>query len=210
MSSRPAPPASPAPIVLLTGFEPFGRLSANPTQTLMHTIADAAPSGMRLHPAVLPVTYAGAWAQLHHLIRQHQPQIVVCTGLAVQAETLRLERYAHNRVNTSMADNVGNTPSSAVIVPDAPATYPTTLPAAQLLATLPAASVAIAPSDDAGDYVCNYVYFHALHHLAHHAPHVACGFVHVPPHAALPAPLLLEAMRLLVQVLGQARVRAKP
>ncbi|NJL03389.1 MAG: pyroglutamyl-peptidase I [Chloroflexaceae bacterium] len=205
-----SPPSLPTPIVLLTGFEPFGRLSANPTQTLMQAIADAAPSGVRLHTAVLPVTYAEAWTHLHHLLRQHQPQIVVCTGLAVQAETLRLERYAHNRVSTSVADNVGNVPSSAVIVPNAPDTYPTTLPVAQILVTLPAAGIAIAPSDDAGDYVCNYVYFHALHHLAHHAPHVACGFVHVPPHATLPAPLLLEAMRLLVQVLGQAGCGALP
>ncbi len=175
----------------------------------MHAIADAAPPGVRLHTAVLPVTYAGAWTHLHNLIWQHQPQIVVCTGLAVQAETLLLEQYAHNRVSTSIADNGGNVRPNTVIVPDAPDSYPTTLPAAQLLATLPAAGIAIVSSDDAGDYVCNYVYFHALHYLAQHAPHVACGFVHVPPHAALPAPLLLEAIRLLVQVLQDGR-RAGP
>lgn len=192
------------PVVLLTGFEPFGGLPTNPTQALVRQLAfhPSHPSRWgRLHTAVLPVVYAAAHTQINALLVDHRPDLVLCTGLAQSAHTLRFEQIAHNSSTTPAPDNAGEVRQQACIDPAAPAAYHSTLPTTRLHRTLMAAGFPLEYSQDAGGYLCNYVYFHALHTLAQHQPAAWCGFLHVPPTARLPLPRLITAVQLALAVL---------
>ena len=48
--------------LLVTGFEPFGGHTANPSQRMVRLLADAPPAGTVLSTRILPVAYRRALA----------------------------------------------------------------------------------------------------------------------------------------------------
>ena len=80
---------------------------------------------------------------------------------------VEVERTARN-IRGPREDCDGCAPETPVLVEDGPATLPSTLPWEAL---------AVATSDDAGQYLCNAVFYLAQHHL----PSIPVrGFVHLP------------------------------
>ncbi len=189
------------PVILLTGFEPFGGLPTNPTQDLVWQLASRPSHWGRLHTAVLPVAYATTHTQISTLLATHTPDLVLCLGLAQAATTLRFEHLAHNSITAAAADNSGEVRQCPNIHPDAPASYPSTMPTARLSSTLAAAGFPLEHAQDAGGYLCNYAYFAALHTLAQQQSSAWCGFLHVPPATILPLPRLLAGVQLALDVL---------
>lgn len=165
--------------VLLTGFEPFGGGATNPSQEIARALAGREIAGRRVVGAVLPCVFGEANHALRRLLREHQPELVICIGLAAGRSEITPERVAINVDDARMPDNAGRQPVDQPIVAGGPAAYWSTLPIKAIVAALRARGIAASVSQTAGTFVCNHV-FYGLMHALRRRPGVRGGFVHVP------------------------------
>ena len=167
------------PVVLLTGFEPFGGEATNPSWEAVRVLQDARIGGHRIETRCLPVAFGAAGDALRAAIRATRPALVVCVGQAGGRERISIERVAINVDDARIADNTGARPVDRPIVARGPAAYFSTLPVKRLCRDLQHAGVPAEVSQTAGTYVCNHV-FYALMHALRRRPGVRGGFVHIP------------------------------
>lgn len=164
--------------VLLTGFEPFDGADRNSSGDAVEAIAAAWDGDAELITAVLPVVYGAAARELLDLVAQHEPDVVIATGVAVGRTAITPERLAANLADSPTPDNAGTQLDAAPIMPSAPDGLFTNLPTEAMVERLRAASVPAWVSMSAGTYVCNDLFFRSLHALEDTGTLV--GFVHVP------------------------------
>ena len=189
--------------ILLTGFEPFGGDTTNPSWAAARgatTILRAA--GHEAHAVQVPCVFAASGPALQDALTEHRPDVVVCVGLAGGTAHVRLERVAVNLQDARIPDNAGDQPVDRPVVADGPAALFSTLPVKRALAALDAAGIPAQLSLSAGSFVCNHLMYSVLHEPGSAR---AAGFVHVPwdlEHRAdgsvpaLPAAQLAQAVAL--------------
>lgn len=180
--------------VLVTGFEPFGGLSENPSRTAALAAAKALP---RVRARILPVEYRAAPHALAAAIREVRPETVVCLGVAVGREQLCVERVALNCADARIPDNTGAQPRDEWIDPAAPAALFASLPIRRILRTWQEAGLPARISETAGTYVCNRVMFEALAR-AERLGVSRAGFLHVPDTRQMPQDRIDHGVRLAV------------
>ena len=88
--------------VLLTGFEPFGKATLNPSGEIVKQI-----SGDNIVTAILSVAYTQSAERLLALIAEHNPDVVICLGQAEGRTHISPERIAINLDDARLADNEG-------------------------------------------------------------------------------------------------------
>ena len=159
--------------VLLTGFEPFGKASLNPSGEIIKQI-----SGDNIVTAILPVAYAQSAERLLALIAEHNPDVVICLGQAEGRKEVTPERVAINLDDARIADNEGVLRNDVKILNDGPDAYFSTLPVKEIVEAIKAAEVPAAVSLSAGAFLCNHVFYVAQNKFA--GTKVRSGFVHVP------------------------------
>ena len=159
--------------VLLTGFEPFGKASLNPSGEIVKQI-----SGDNIVTAILPVAYAQSAERLLALIAEHNPDVVICLGQAEGRKEVTPERVAINLDDARIADNEGVLRNDVKILNDGPDAYFSTLPVKEIVEAIKAAEVPAAVSLSAGAFLCNHVFYVAQNKFA--GTKVRSGFVHVP------------------------------
>lgn len=159
--------------ILLTGFEPFGTASSNPSGEIVKQI-----SGENIVTAVLPVSYAKSSECLLELIVEHNPDVVICFGQAEGRTQITPEKIAINLDDARLADNDGVLRSDVKILDNGPDAYFTTLPVKEFAAAITAKGVPSSVSLSAGAFLCNHVFYVAQNELA--GTKVRSGFVHVP------------------------------
>jgi pyroglutamyl-peptidase len=159
--------------ILLTGFEPFGNASLNPSGEIVKQI-----SGDNIITAILPVAYTQSAERLLKLIAEHKPDVVVCLGQAEGRTSITPERVAINLDDARLADNEGVLRNDVKILENGPDAYFTTLPIREMVDAMKAANVPAAISLSAGAFLCNHIFYVAQHNLA--GTNVRSGFVHVP------------------------------
>ncbi|RVU44426.1 pyroglutamyl-peptidase I [Rubrivivax rivuli] len=200
------------PIVLLTGFEPFGGEAVNPSaqvaQALHGQVLQAGGMLARVEAVVLPCVFGTALQALEAALREHRPHLVLSLGQAAGRCELTPERVAINVDDARIADNAGAQPVDQPVVPGGPAAYFSTLPIKAMVSMLRSAGVPASVSQTAGTFVCNHV-FYGLMHALQHRPGVRGGFMHVPllpeqvarthGQPSLALPLQIEGVRLALQ-----------
>lgn len=170
------------PVVLVTGFEPFGADSINPSWMAAQALHGRVVAGHRVVGAQLPTVFGAAIDTLGEQLRRHRPVLVIATGQAGGRAALSLERVAINVNDARIPDNEGAQPVDTAVIADAPAAYFTTLPIKAMLAALLDAGIAAEVSQTAGTFVCNHVFYGLMHLLATQPElrHTRGGFIHVP------------------------------
>ena len=159
--------------VLLTGFEPFGTATSNPSSEIVKQI-----SGDNIVNAILPVAYAQSAERLLALIAEHNPDVVICLGQAEGRTQITPEKVAINLDDARLADNAGVERSDVKILDNGPDAYFTTLPINKMVEAIKAAGVPASVSLSAGAFLCNHVFYVAQNKFA--GSKVRSGFVHVP------------------------------
>ena len=159
--------------VLLTGFEPFGKASSNPSGEIVKQI-----SGDNIITAILPVAYAQSAERLLALIAEHNPDVVICLGQAEGRTQITPEKVAINLDEARLADNEGVLRNDVKILEDGPDAYFSTLPIKEIVEAIKAAGVPAAVSLNAGAFLCNHVFYVAQNKFA--GTKIRSGFVHVP------------------------------
>ncbi|WP_417562010.1 pyroglutamyl-peptidase I [Microbacterium sp.] len=165
------------PGVLLTGFEPFAGDATNPSGDAVRLVAERWGEPEPLATAVLPVSFDTAAAQLRQLIATHDPDVVICTGLAGGRSGISVERVAVNLIDARIPDNAGDQPVDTRSVADGPAAWFSTLPVKAIAAAVAGSGIPCTLSLSAGTYVCNHVFAHAVDAVR---PGARARFIHVP------------------------------
>jgi pyroglutamyl-peptidase len=173
--------------VLLTGFEPFGGETVNPSAEAVTAAVRAgrADPTVELASTVLPVELARALPVLDAAVAGFGPDIVVAFGQAGGRYGVTPERIAVNLEEAAEPDNSGALLTGRPVVPGGPAAYLSTLPVPEIVAALHGAGIPASTSTTAGAYLCNHVFYGLLHRVAgglrgpSGAP-LMTGFVHVP------------------------------
>lgn len=164
--------------LLVTGFEPFGGETVNPSWLIAHTLHGRRIGGVPVVGVMLPCVFGAALDTLRAALAEHRPQLVLALGQAAGRCELSLERVAVNLDDARSADNAGQQPIDKPVVAGAAAAYFTTLPIKAMVAALRDAGVPATVSASAGSYVCNHVFFGLQHALA--GSGVRSGFMHLP------------------------------
>jgi pyroglutamyl-peptidase len=194
MPTRPSSIPAPSDTVLLTGFDPFGGASVNPSWQAVQALHGERLLDHAVVAAQLPTVFGESLRCLTALLDAHRPALVICVGQAGGRGAISLERVAINVDDAPIADNAGGRPVDTPVRPGAPAAYFTGLPIKAMLAELRAAGIAAEVSQTAGTFVCNHVFYGLMRTLATRRSlrHTRGGFVHVPwlpeqgtPHMAL-------------------------
>ena len=159
--------------ILLTGFEPFGTATSNPSGEIVKQI-----SGENIVTAILPVAYAQSAERLLSLIEQHNPDVVICLGQAEGRTQITPEKVAINLDDARLADNEGVLRNDVKILEDGPDAYFSTLPVKDMVEAVKTQGIPAAVSLSAGAFLCNHVFYVAQNKFA--GSNVRSGFVHVP------------------------------
>ena len=164
--------------ILVTGFEPFGGQSLNPSWEVARALHGLQLQGARVVAVQLPCVFAQALPALQQALAQHTPDIVLALGQAEGRCDLSVERIAINVMDARIPDNAGAQPIDVPVIAGGPASYFSTLPIKSLVAGLRAAGFPASVSQTAGTFVCNQVFYALQHTLAGQGVH--SGFVHLP------------------------------
>jgi pyroglutamyl-peptidase len=159
--------------ILLTGFEPFGKATLNPSGEIVKQISDD-----NIITAILPVAYAQSAEKLLSLIAEHNPDVVISLGQAEGRTHISPERIAINLDDARLADNEGVIRNDLPIIAGGPVAYESTLPIKDIVKAINDAGVPAAISLSAGAFLCNHVFYVAQDHFK--GTRVRSGFVHVP------------------------------
>ena len=170
------------PKLLITGFEPFGGDSLNPSWEVARALDGATLGGWRVAALQLPCVFGASRAALDAGIRRLRPVAVLALGLAGNRSAISVERVALNLIDARIADNAGAQPVDVPVIAGAPLALATRLPAKAIVAQLQASGLRAELSLSAGSFVCNELMFGLLHRLRRRARR-ACR-LHPPATAA--------------------------
>ena len=206
-----------ARVILVTGFEPFGAHTVNPSEGLAKAMDGRRFGACETRGAVLPVHHADATTRLAALLTETDPVAVVHLGLAAGRARVALERVAVNVMDYDEPDRTGFQASGEPIAPGGPAAYFATLPLVAILEALTAEGIPAYISNTAGTYLCNQTLYTTLHTVQHEPDPPRVGFIHVPLLPAMVAatgleqpsmdlPLMLRAVEIALGVVASGAV----
>ena len=180
--------------LLVTGFEPFGGDSINPSGEVARALHGSRIDGAPVIGLVLPCVFGTSIDALRTALDAHRPQLVLALGLADGREGFTPERVAINLDDARIPDNAGAQPIDRPIVPGGGAAHFSTLPVKAMVAALREAGHPASVSNSAGTFVCNHVFYGLMHALKRRRG-VRGGFMHLCalPGQGLPA-LPLDAL----------------
>src|SRR3989454_3891274 len=174
-------------MILLTGFEPFGTFTSNPSGEVAKALDGRAFGAEVVRGVVLPVHHRDAALAVAQLIDESAPRAIVHVGLAGARARIALERVAVNVMDFEIADNAGYRACGEPCVAGGPVAYFSTLPLGAILEALVAEGVPAYLSNTAGTYLCNQTMYTTRHLLERRGLAIPAGFIHLPPSAAMVA-----------------------
>jgi pyroglutamyl-peptidase len=164
---------------LLTGFDPFGGESVNPSQEVATRLHGELIAGWRVESRVLPCEFGASGVALLAALREVRPRVVIALGQGGGCRGIVVERVAVNMDDATIADNAGYRPVDQPVVQGAPAARFSSLPTKAIVSALRERGIDASLSNSAGGFVCNHVFYGLMHALVRR-PRVIGGFMHLP------------------------------
>lgn len=163
--------------LLITGFDPFGGETVNPSWEAVSRLPDTI-GDYRLTKLQIPTIFSLAARTVLDAAKDDTPDVILCIGQAGGRDAVTPERIAVNMASATIADNAGITPSEEPILPGGPDGIFSTVPVARMAEAIREAGLPGKISNTAGTFVCNDTLYRLLHHFAGTGTRV--GFIHVP------------------------------
>ena len=203
--------------ILVSGFEPYGEMTVNPTQTLAEEAKNFKLEGIEVHSVLLPVNYDECVESLVEEIERVSPDAVVSCGLYPGRTAVTPERVGLNvkdtMVDDPIADNRGKKPTDEPINPEGPDALFSLLPYREITKNLLAAGIPSFVSNSAGTYICNNTLFGLVDYVARNQLQTVAGFVHFPASTemavedptqpSLPMEMMVEALRIILATVAE-------
>ncbi len=165
--------------VLVTGFEPFGGESVNPSALLLENLPSRV-AGHPVHTQLLPTAFGHSLEVLCAALERLKPEVTLLTGEAGGRAYISAEQVAINLQDARIPDNSGFQPQDQEIEVGGPDGLFSTLPVQQVVTRLRSAGIPAQRSLSAGAFVCNYCFYGLMRRLPTAAPTGIGGFVHLP------------------------------
>lgn len=170
--------------ILITGFEPFGGETINPSWEAVVKLPDHFQTSKGedaiLIKKKLPVSFNCCRQMIENYISQEKPDCVVCVGQAGGRMAIEPELIAINTKDAQSADNDGVEYHGEAVIKDEPDGRFTKLPVREMVAACKAAGIPANLSFSAGGYVCNCLMYHVLDLIEKEYLSIRGGFIHVP------------------------------
>ena len=163
--------------LLITGFDPFGGESVNPSWEAVKLLPEKI-GAFQVTKLQIPTKYSVAAQTVLAVAEKLQPDVILCVGQAGGRDSITPEVVGINLREASIADNAGVLAQNEPVIEGAPAAYFATLPVRKMMAAVQAADIKCKLSYSAGAFVCNDTLYTLLHHF--NGTQVQVGFVHVP------------------------------
>ncbi|AYO29542.1 pyroglutamyl-peptidase I [Biomaibacter acetigenes] len=167
-------------IILLTGFEPFGGDSINPSLEIAKNLQGKDFDGFIVKALEVPVRDTKCLNVMENAIKEYQPSVIISVGLAWGRSAISLERIGINTRDYPIPDNDGQQPINQPIDPEGPAAYFSTLPIRAIVKELRDSGIPAYISNTAGTYLCNQVMYGTLNYITKNQLPIKSGFIHIP------------------------------
>jgi pyroglutamyl-peptidase len=168
------------PKVLVTGFEPFGGESINPSWQVAKVLSGEAIDGYEIVAAEIPVARYEALDKIIAQIKEHLPKIIINLGQAGGRTDITVERIGINIDDYGSPDNAGNQPLDERIEAEGPDAVLSSLPIKAMVEAMKEAGVPATVSNSAGTYLCNHVAYGIPRYLQKEQIDAIAGFIHIP------------------------------
>ena len=163
--------------LLITGFDPFGKDTINPSWEAVQRLPDVV-GDFALCKLQIPTVFGKAANCVLQQAEIFQPDVILCVGQAGGRGAVTPERIAVNIRDARITDNAGVQPQDELVVHDGPAAYFSTVPVVEMADAIQKSQFPADVSNSAGTFVCNDVLYTLLHH--YHGTATKVGFIHVP------------------------------
>ena len=163
--------------LLITGFDPFGKDTINPSWEAVQRLPDVV-GDFALCKLQIPTVFRKAANCVLQQAEIFQPDVILCVGQAGGRGAVTPERIAVNIRDARITDNAGVQPQDELVVHDGPAAYFSTVPVVEMADAIQKSQLPADVSNSAGTFVCNDVLYTLLHH--YHGTATKVGFIHVP------------------------------
>lgn len=192
--------------LLITGFDPFGGETVNPSWEAVRLLPERIGE-YDLTKLQIPTEFCRASAAVLAAAKEVKPDAILCVGQAGGRAGVTPEVVGINLREARIADNAGFRPENEPVVPGGPAAYFATLPVREMVAAICNAGLPASLSYSAGAFVCNDVLYTVLHNCS--GTKVRAGFVHVPflPEQAkegvpsMPLERIVESLKIAIEQL---------
>ena len=163
--------------LLITGFEPFGGETVNPSWEAVSRLPQEA-GGYLLTKLRLPVTFGEAAEKVLQAAEALCPDVILCIGQAGGRNAITPELVGINLRHGEIPDNKGIQPKDQPILVHGESGLFSTLPVRRMARAVEKAGIPAKVSYSAGAYVCNDVLYTLLAHFEGTKTRVA--FIHIP------------------------------
>lgn len=163
--------------LLITGFEPFGGESINPSWEAVSRLPDVIGE-YELTKVRLPVVFGLAAERALEVAKELSPDVILCIGQAGGRDAITPELVAINLRYAEIPDNSGCQPKDEPVSSTGGAAYFSTLPVRKIAQALADAQIKSHVSYSAGAYVCNDLMYSLL--ARYKDTSVLVGFIHIP------------------------------
>ena len=164
--------------ILVTGFDPFGGESVNPSWEAVKSIK--APENIALYKLQVPTEFERCLKVTEAAIEEYQPDSVLCIGMAGGRDEVTPEMVGINMDDARIPDNAGVELHDVPVISGAPAAYFATLPVKKMVKAIEEAGIKARVSYTAGTFVCNHLLYGLLYYAEKNRPDLKVGFIHVP------------------------------
>lgn len=166
--------------ILITGFEPFGGDTYNPSLEIVKRLSGNTYKDYTFQYAEIPVNRHNCIPAIQKAIIRYSPEIVICTGLAYGRAGISIERVAINVADFPWGDNAGYLALNETIDPDGKNAYFSTLPIRRIMKEIEKKQIPAYISNSAGTYCCNMLLYGTLNYIEKYRLPIRAGMIHVP------------------------------
>ena len=172
--------------VLVTGFDAFGGLKSNPSQTIVETLNDSIKlpgrTGEILVDRMVLPTCCKAWTKLKRQLdgKRGVYSAIIMTGVAAKRDRVSLERFALNIRDYRIEDNGGHKYEGLAIANSGPDALKTGLSIDSFSKSLTKNGAPCEVSNHAGSFICNEIYYKCLLYQGDQPSPADVLFVHLP------------------------------
>ena len=170
--------------ILVTGFEPFGGDSRNPSGESVRELT--APNGTELRKLILPVSWKRAFPEIEKAWDTWKPDALLMVGLAAGAPAIRIERLGVNLCGKTAdndglcADGSAQSCAEMPVINGEREAFFATYDHAGILDALKKAEIPAKYSFSAGTYICNFLLYSSLAKRNRENSDMKIGFIHLP------------------------------
>ena len=190
--------------MLITGFEPFGGETTNPSWDALALLSDVV-GDFQLTKLEIPVVFGVAADTVIKRAEEIGADVILCIGQAGGRDAVTPEMIGINLRYATIPDNLGNEPRDEKILNLGENAYFTTLPVRKIADAICEKKIPSKVSYSAGAYVCNDVIYSLLAHFDNTKTRV--GFIHVPystdqnKQPSMPIETIAEAIKTAIETI---------